>query len=39
MWMAMVSNIVGFGFAYQFPTILTQMGYAAENAQLLTVPV
>lgn len=38
-WLAMCSNIVGFGFAYQFPTILTQMGYRAANAQLLTVPV
>jgi hypothetical protein len=58
-WLAMVSNIVGFGFAFQFPQILTQvsaafslgaqymseveadeqMGYAAENAQLMTVPV
>lgn len=26
-------------FAFQFPTILTQMGYKAQNAQLLTVPV
>ena len=26
-------------FAFQFPTILTQMGYRAQYAQLLTVPV
>lgn len=32
-------NIVTFGFSYNLPSILVQMGYKAELAQLMTVPV
>jgi hypothetical protein len=28
-----------FSFSYTLPTILTQLGYTAETAQLMTVPM
>lgn len=38
-WLSSAVNIVTFGFSYNLPSILVQMGYTAANAQLLTVPV
>lgn len=38
-WMASSVNIVVFGFSYQLPSIIVQLGYTAANAQLMTVPV
>lgn len=38
-WLASSVNIVVFGFSYQLPGIIVQLGYTAANAQLMTVPV
>jgi predicted MFS family arabinose efflux permease len=38
-WLSSSVNIVTFGFSYNLPSILVQMGYKAEIAQLMTVPV
>ena len=38
-WVYGSINVILFGFSYTLPTILTQLGYKAETAQLMTVPL
>jgi MFS family permease len=38
-WIYGSINVILFGFSYTLPTILTQLGYTAEIAQLMTVPL
>ncbi|KAK4688320.1 MFS transporter, ACS family, allantoate permease, partial [Tremellales sp. Uapishka_1] len=38
-WLGCACSIPAFGFSYTLPSILVALGYEAENAQLLTVPI